>query len=145
MEDLAPAFQCVLRMKSALMSQVSLRNELRAYFDDQENEFSTRLQKWFQLYERSAPIEMQMVLFKGQSEYQKAFVQLLTQGLAGGSILEPITRLEEEIRQVSQIELDEFIAQLPFRLMIPLIVFILPALLIMVLGPITLQLLEAVG
>lgn len=62
-------------------------------------------------------------------------LEVLSQGLQGEPIYSQICSLEEEVFEASRLEIEEFVALLPMKSLIPLLFFQFPAFLALLLGP----------
>lgn len=143
MENLAPPYQFVLSLVQELESGVPARIAVKKYVQGARGEFADQLLSWQLLTEQGKG-----ALFQKQKDKMNAFrrsiFDLLDYSLQGVSILEPLHLLEAELREVSEQRLDEHLGKLPFKLMIPLMLFQFPALLILILGPLVVHLMQEV-
>ena len=143
MENLAPPYQFVLSLIQELESGVPARIAVKKYVRGARGEFADQLLSWQLLAEQGKG-----ALFQKQKDKMNAFrrsiFDLLDYSLQGVSILEPLHLLEAELREVSEQRLDEHLGKLPFKLMIPLMLFQFPALLILILGPLVVHLMQEV-
>ncbi len=143
MENLAPPYQFVLMLIQEIESGVAARTAVKKYVQSTHGEFSNQLLSWQLLTEKG-----QSAVFQKQKDkmttFRRAIFDLLDFSLQGVSILEPLHLLEKELRDVSEQHLDTHLGKLPFKLMIPLILFQFPALLILILGPLLVHLMKEV-
>jgi hypothetical protein len=79
------------------------------------------------------------------SDYQRAFWELISRGLEGQPIVEPLTALEAEIETAANHELDQHLATLPFKALIPLLGLQFPAFALLLLGPLMRELAKGLG
>ena len=80
-----------------------------------------------------------------KSIYQKAIWDLLMLSQQGVSLIVPVRELELELRFVCEEQLEQHLATLPYKLMIPLLFLQFPALMVILLGPLLAQLLTEVA
>lgn len=141
MEGLAPPQELVGRLLWAQRSGISIRHELKTYTEIEKNEFARSLARWLFLFDQGRE-ERHLILDELKSDYRQALVETIEMGLSGFPILDRLQELDREIALASELELDQFIATLPFKLMIPVFGLILPALMIILLAPLLQTLLK---
>jgi hypothetical protein len=137
MEDLAPPLKMILSLRSHISRGHSLRLSLRETLLSQNDDFGDQVLKWLALKEQNPEKSRELLL--GISDYRRAIIELLDRGLEGQMVLERLVDLEVEVALAADKEISEFIQQLPYRLMLPIVLFIFPALLLLMLGPIVMQ------
>lgn len=143
MEDLAPPLSLLLKVRYGLLAGRSLRVTLQeALASSDDSEFHQALRKWWALREAGQREGFEGLL-AGQSIYRVALFQLLSEGLEGVSLLDSLKTLEAEIRRAMEAELGEFVAALPLKSLAPLILFIFPSLMLVIFGPLIMNLMEA--
>ena len=120
-----------------------MREAIRLYFDDASSPFSHRLREWWALKIQDRLPKNHAQVFS--SHYQRAFVDLIQRGCAGQPTLDHLSALEDEIEKAAQAELELHIATLPFKVLIPLLLFQFPAFLILLLGPLLRELAHQLG
>ena len=79
------------------------------------------------------------------SDYQRAFWELISRGMEGQPIIESLTALEAEIEIAAHHELDQHLATLPFKALIPLLALQFPAFALLLLGPLMRELAKGLG
>lgn len=77
--------------------------------------------------------------------FQRAFWQLIERGTRGEPTMEALRALESEVESAAQAELDAHVAALPFKVLLPLLLFQFPAYLILLLGPLLRELQRQLG
>ena len=77
--------------------------------------------------------------------YRRTLWDLIERGLAGEPILNALAALEDEVDRAARAELDLHLAALPFKLLIPLLMFQFPAYLLLLLGPALNELTRSLG
>jgi tight adherence protein C len=119
------------------------RIAVKKYLRESRGEFADLLLSWHLLTEQG-----KTALFQAQNgglnAYRRSIFDLLDFSLQGVSILEPLHLLEKELRDVSEQRLEAHLGQLPFKLMIPLLLFQFPSLLLLILGPLLIHLMKEV-
>lgn len=124
-----------------LASGLSIREGLKTFIMKNERDlFIQEVSEWFYAVEHQKNI-----VFWTESQgsiYQRMLFQLMTRGLQGESISSFLDELEQEVHQYLQQQIDQHISTLPLKMLFPLLGFIFPALLILMMGPIVLQFLK---
>jgi hypothetical protein len=82
-------------------------------------------------------------LYFKKNAYRRQLCELLRRGLAGQAILTPWNQLGEELHYQLDLAVDAHIAKLPAKLLFPLLLLILPAYLVLLLAPLTLDLIQS--
>jgi hypothetical protein len=144
MENLAPPLSVVLQLQLEMENGHSFRESLRQMLrSHDENDFMKTIREWSV---RKSHNQSTLLLVKSlTSPYRRTLLDLFERGWEGEPILEPLQSIEEEIRIAAQAELDQFIATLPFRAMIPLLLLQFPAYMLLLLGPILSDLSRQLG
>jgi hypothetical protein len=144
MEDLTPPVLFAVRdVHWRISSGKSMREALRFYFETSSSRFSHQLREWWALKNQGRAQDVRSLSF--QSYYQKTFVHLIERGCDGQPTLEPLRALEDEIEKAAAAELEHFISVLPFKVLIPMLVFQFPAYLMLLLGPVLRDLSQQLG
>lgn len=144
MENLAPPLSVVLQLQLEMENGHSFRESLRQVLRlCEEDDFVATVREWSV---RKSHNQTTHSLAKSLvSPYRRTLLDLFERGWNGEPILEPLRSLEVEIRVAAQAELDQFIATLPFRAMIPLLLLQFPAYMLLLLGPILADLSRGLG
>jgi hypothetical protein len=142
MEDLTPPLLCAVReLRWRISSGISMKEAFRFYLEDTCSPFSQHLREWWAL-------KCQGRAQAGggfTSHYQRALIDLVERGCGGQPTLDHLCALEDEIEKAAQAELELHIATLPFKVLIPLLLFQFPAYLILLLGPLLRELSSQMG
>ena len=134
MEDLTPPLLTALReLRWRISSGRSMKESLRLYLDENTSPFSHHLREWWALKSQDRPTTALAPLFT--SHYQKSALLLIERGLAGQPTLDHLCALEDEVELAAAFELEAHLQTLPFKVLIPLLLFQFPAYLILLLGP----------
>ncbi len=142
MEHLAPPYQFTLDLLYELESGGTARSAVKKYTTQFQNEFCLMLKHWLRLQEFG---ELVLAEPAFKSSYQKAIWDLLMLSQQGVSLIVPVRELELELRFVCEEQLEQHLATLPYKLMIPLLFLQFPALMVILLGPLLAQLLTEVA
>ena len=79
------------------------------------------------------------------SVHQQALWNLIERGAHGQPTSEALRALELEVEMATSFELEEHLGSLPFKVLLPLLFFLFPAYLILLLGPVLRQLNQQMG
>lgn len=134
MEGVSPTLQFLMVVKRCLERGESIRVGLQYYWKNHQNEISLQTQRWFMAYEQGG--DWQKVISEIKSPQRRGLLMLLTKGISGQAIYTQLIQLEDEIVQITQEELDQHIAKLPFKVLLPLMLLQFPAFLVLLFGPI---------
>lgn len=133
MENLAPPLELLMDVRFGLEKGQSLRKTLLQYIEAQPHDpWRQQLHLWIQLLEmgrHSGEVTLKMTFMRRQC------LETLEMGLRGEPIYQQICNLEEEVFQATQLEIEEFVAILPMKSLIPLLFFQFPAFLALLIGP----------
>lgn len=138
MDGLAPPYHFVLDLIYELESGGSVRIAVRRYTSQFQGAFADALKGWLIKQQGLSPENKT----GHNSSYQQAIFDLLDLSSQGGSILLPLYELEKEIRFACEEQLERHLSALPYKMMVPLLLFQFPALLLLLLGPLLGQLLK---
>ena len=133
MEGLAPSLRFALAIRLGIERGVPLREILKEYLAQNSDELTKCILDFYIKKERGISI-VEMII-KIKSPYRRALFQIIERGLAGEPILVQIVQLEEEIKEACLLELDQKIATMSIKALIPLLLFQFPALLILLFAP----------
>lgn len=139
MEGLTPSLRLVLVLRETLERGDSVRNGLREYIQTDPSAFARELALW--LVERDAG--RQRLFEKSLTTSEKFLVRVVDRGLRGEAIIHVLKELEIEIIDRCESQMDEFIEILPLKSLMPLLLFIFPAYLILLLGPLVARMAES--
>ena len=145
MEDISPTLIFLWEIKRALEKGLSIHSGVERYIQrNRSAKFSTQVEQWWsaQINKSSGSKNKtegdQENLREQKNDLamtRKYLFEILELGLKGQSILETLKVYEKELIQSCEDEIQSHIARLPLILMIPLMGFIFPALMILLIGP----------
>ena len=132
MDNLTPPLLTAIReIRWHLLAGRSLKESLLNYLHNHHDELSVKLNELWSL-------KMQGQLDDGAefpSHYARALWDLIERGHQGQPILEPLMHLEEDVDSAARSDLDMHLATLPFKALLPLLLFQFPAFVILLIGP----------
>ena len=134
MEGLNPTLKVILYVKRGLKNGESLEKSLKSYFREPADEFSVVIYQWIILKKQG--LKTSELIFEQKSIYRQQVLQLFEQAWQGIPIFETLLNLEEEVLQAINEEIDQHILELPFKSLIPLLLFQFPAYGLLLIGPI---------
>jgi hypothetical protein len=144
MEGLAPPLKLVLEVVRAIENGDSVRSGVLEYLKiASSDDYSRLVAIWLSYKEQDK--DTQPLMSEVSSSCRKILLEVLGQGLAGQSILSKLKELEQEIIQRCADELDEYVQLLPFKMLIPLLLFQFPAFLILLIGPLMAEFIKTLG
>lgn len=143
MENLAPPLELVLKVKYDLDKGFSVRYSILNYINQNSDDFRAYVVRWLSLFDQGKSTDS--LKDKIQSNLRKSVLDVLEKGLKGEPILKTLELLEQEIILSCEAEIDEKLQKLPFLLLIPLLLFQLPAFLLLLFGPLMGKLLSSFG
>lgn len=140
MEALAPPLEFIVQVRFGLESGHSVRKSCFLAIERTTNKkWRKTLELWTNLIELGLPTEPAK---KGISLFRKQCLDLMEQGFKGRSIYEPLCLLEKELIESADAEMEQYVATLPIKSLIPLLFFQFPAFLALLLGPFLMEFLN---
>ena len=141
MQYLAPSLHLLICIKSSLESSESVRFGVAKFIQESNEHGFVQECKDFLLLIESAK-DTQSFLLKIQSPCRRLLLDLCAQSIQGSSIYDRICELEGDIIDLCRDQMDKQLQRMAFLLLPPLLLFQLPALLLLLLGPVLLQILK---
>ena len=139
MVSLAPPLQAVLEIRLHIESGLSVSRAVKTYIQaSPEDSFAKELGLWLFAEETGGTFNTQNL----KSLYRKHLLDILKRGLKGEPVLEILEEYEKDLVEISKEDLEKHLQKLPFISLIPLLLFEFPALLIILIGPLFLNLLS---
>ncbi len=135
-----PVLQAVRSVQWFMQSGLSMNESLRSYMEMHNDSFAAQIREAHMALIKGRPREVFL-----ESHRQQAFWNLIVRANKGEPVLEALRHLEEEIEHAAQSELEEHIALLPFKMMLPLLLLMFPAYLIVLIGPLLRELNKGLG
>lgn len=132
MDDLNPCLALISEVRKALESGESVRLAVRRFAEGRDP-FARQCGRWLLLHEKGG--EPEVVLKEMSSSHRRSLIRLLERGLRGEAVAAALKDFEAEIVAACRSEIDRHVMLLPFKLMIPLLLMIFPALMLLLFGP----------
>lgn len=133
MENLAPPLELLMEVRFQIEKGNPVKKGILSYIDqDRKDSWRQFLHIWLKEIEQKRKFEMDSYKISLQ---RKHCLMILGRGLMGESIHAQLCNIEEELFRSATAEVEEYVATLPIKSLIPLLFFQFPALIIMILGP----------
>ena len=132
MENIAPSLILLWDVKRALEKGHSLSSGIKTYLArNSSDSFKNHVESWWlaQSNPNKAFEKHKLTMTR------KYLLEIFEQGLRGQAILENLKSYETELVLSCEDEIQKHIAKLPLVLMIPLMLFIFPAMMLLLVGP----------
>ncbi len=133
MEGLAPPLKLLLEVKKCIECGETAKAGVQAFLQSDQSDFAQEVRSWLLRIELGRPDPCAV---EHLSVARRVLLTLLERTFAGQSILGPLKDLEQEMIQMSKIEIDTHLAKLPFLLLLPLVFCQFPAFLLLLFGPV---------
>lgn len=122
-----------LQMENGISIAQSVKNYVECYPAD---EFAKDLSLWLFARENGKKFEKKLGF------YRTTLLEILDRGLNGDPIMEYLKDLEKEIMEVCKEDMEKHLEKLPYICLVPLMLFQFPAFLLLLIGPLVLNLLN---
>lgn len=134
MEDLSFLLKLCLHVRVSIEGGEALRVSLLRFSEIEHTLRHLKLKEWLAYFDQTGGESCAEIFFK--NHLIRSFLEILEQGLSGHAIYERIGVLEEEFIETCEEEFQKELDKLPYILMIPLLLFMFPAYLLLLMGPI---------
>ena len=141
MEALAPIYVAIVEVRSLLENGDSLLQGLKRVSENTSGELRWQFHQFLLGFERGEQAPHRVL---SMSFLRKEFFGLLERGLKGEPILEPMKALEEQCLADCHQQIHRFLNTIGFKTMFPVLFFLLPAYLLLLLGPFLEDLLKSI-
>jgi hypothetical protein len=142
MDNLTPVVAFVVDLRMRLENGESLMLSLKKWITTHDSEWEVLLRKFTIQYEQGT-LPGSLAEFTPRI-YQLTVLELLRSGLMGEPVLSRLVEVEEEMLKICENDIDQHVALLPIISLLPLLIFMVPALLILFFGPLLHQLVTEV-
>jgi hypothetical protein len=133
MENIAPPLELLMEVRFGLEKGLSLRKTLQAYIEAQPADpWRQQIGLWLQFLEMGRPSQELLTMM---TFVRRQCLEVIELGLRGEPIYPQICALEDEVYESAKLEIEEFVAVLPIKSLIPLLFFQFPAFLALLIGP----------
>lgn len=140
MEALAPPVELLMEVRFGTEKGQALRKTLQSYSQGpDQSPWKQTIRLWLNLLEMGRPSAEAL---KELSLARRQVLELMELGLKGEPIFPQVCALEEELFETMKMEIEEYVATLPLKTLLPLLFCQFPAFLILLLGPFLTQFLS---
>lgn len=142
MENLVPPLLSALREAQwSISAGKSMKESMQNYLERHQDPLAEQLRPLWILRQKGGRADPTTL----NTHFQRAFWDLVERGCEGQPTLEALIALESEVDAAAALELEEHLATLPFKVLLPLLLFQFPAYLILLLGPLLRELQHQIG
>lgn len=138
MENLSPQVEVLAKIRMGLERNRSVLASLNEIGDLSATEFGHQIQEILKAHQQGGSVRIDA----RHSQLSHSIYHLIQRSLAGESVVMHLQELEQEALRDGFDQIDVFTKRLPFLLMMPLFVFLFPALAVLMLTPLILSLLR---
>ena len=142
MEGLAPSLELLIEVRFNLEANEPLSQAIKKYITQNSGEFPQAVKLWYEGLQKESGSTPIIAL---KSTYQRNLLWLLERGVRGASIHAQLVELEGEMLLACENQLESFVALLPMKSMIPLLLLLFPAFMVLLIGPILIQLVSSLS
>ncbi|MEY4616554.1 MAG: hypothetical protein RJB66_1514 [Pseudomonadota bacterium] len=142
MENLSPGLQLLFDVRTALENGTSVRTGVLNFLKLQRTDFNETVSAWILAFDQNQDT---IYLLKLLHPCRRTLLLMLEKGMRGLPILAALAELEREIISSCELEMEERIQKLPIRLLFPVLFFMFPAYLIILIGPFMLEIIKHWG
>lgn len=133
-QSLSFLLKLCLHVRVSIEGGEALRVSLVRFSELEDEILYLRLRQWLAHFDQADGDCSAENFFS--NHHIQIFLEILSQGLIGHSIYERVKAMEEEFIEICKDEFQRELDKLPYVLMIPLLLFMFPAYLLLLLGPI---------
>jgi hypothetical protein len=148
MDSMNPVLECIWYVEEGIRRGDSVREALLGWADR-----SAAHQRNGGRYHRDFRLQVLLLLrsMEGLSSvapgalppYRENLFQILLAGFRGEAILGDLKLLKDDIQNQLELDMKSHVETLPFKMLVPLLLFLFPAFLILLFGPITRSFLQS--
>jgi len=135
MENIAAPLLLILFVRRQIERGHSVRSGLELFIANSQSEWVLEVRMWLMRRDQGATNEK---ILSQMTSQRQILLSVLEKGLAGQSVLPLLIQLQDDFVEACEAQIQQHVQSLPFKLMIPLFLFIFPAFLILLLGPLLL-------
>lgn len=141
MESLTPSLRFVLVLRESLERGDSVRNAVRDFVHNYPSAFARQVSVWMVERENGKNAASEVAMLPSE----RFLIRIVDRGLKGEPIMTPLRELESEIIDRCENQMEEFVELLPVKTLMPLLLFIFPAYLLLLLGPMVERLVQSLN
>ena len=154
MVGLNPVLRCLMSIEDSLIRGDAVRDSLMQWLDQESRgsnhrrssggrEFQREILEFLRKTESNETTSFDACVLRCRTLYRQSLFVILMDGLRGNSILPRLRELRNEIEAQLELDMKSHVDSLPLKMLAPLLLCMFPAFLILLLGPITQNFVEA--
>jgi hypothetical protein len=150
MVGLNPVLSCLMSIEDSITRGDAVRDALMQWLDrenSQQNhygrEFHRELLEFCRKTERRDDNAFEVSNFRCETLFRQSLLTVLLDGFDGNSVLPRLRELRTEVENQLELDMKAHVESLPLKMLVPLLLCMFPAFLILLLGPITQNFMEA--
>ncbi len=135
--------EIVFQLRLKMMLGMSLQSGLETVLTDYKGEYPRYLKIWLKKIVAGQKFSEIALAYPAlvSSSARRTLLMVLEKGLIHGAPIDPhLHELQEEFLTIAENKFERKMQMLPLKLLVPLMVFILPAVLALIIGPLLLTL-----
>lgn len=140
MQDLTEGLIFIEEIIAKLHSGIGVSSAIKGYLHENNSKFSKQVGYFYFCVQNEKSWREKIQIEFSERPIFFTFFEILHEGTRGVPIFEKLQEVEKAIFQLIDSELERKIQSLPFKLMLPTFLFLLPAYLVLLFGPITMKL-----
>lgn len=146
MEHLSPSLSLLMSVRRSIELGNSVRRGVECWIQTDQSEFREQVLTWKGHIESGRSNEWGLKAEQLRlNPWRKTLLELLEQGIEGAAIGKALEALELEMMRSVDDEIQEKLGKLPYLAMIPTLLFQLPAILLLLFGPLVRNFLHSLG
>lgn len=143
MEGLAPPLKLLLEVRFAIDNGETVRSGILRYVRKNQDPFCQVVQRWIFAHDQGQTVSESVL--KSINLYRRSLLDILSNGLRGHPVRKQLDEFEIELQQACESQIDEFINLLPIKILMPLVLLQFPAFLLLLLGPLFMELMKGLN
>ena len=148
MVGLNPVLKCVMTVEEGLARGEAVRGTLLAWLDRDPRSNHVFRGEMLEFLRTTENADGENFLggvaqMRFETIYRRSLFDLLADGMLGNPILPRLRELRLEIESQLELDMKAHVESLPLKMLVPLLLVMFPAFLILLLGPITQNFMEA--
>ena len=143
MESLAPPMVLLMICKTQIERGQTIKSGIREFLNQNKGPFSFQVAGWLYKIENGQPTLE--IIEQIESIHRRKLLEVLERGISREPIYGLLQEMEAEITDACEENIQNELTDLPYKLMIPILFFMFPAFMALLLGPLLAQLLDSMN
>ncbi len=140
MVHIVPSISFIKQLRTQLESGLSVSSSLKKTLIIEDSLFSQEVELWWSGYRTGHGGHWEF-----RTHFEKAFIEVLQQGLEGAPIHKYLLQIEQEMQEEFEIRWKSYLDSLPTKLSLPLLFLFFPSYIILIFGPLISAFLKGVS